>query len=178
MKSIEKKLIRQTLRYKTTMNKIRKKVSYWKGLCRDLRAAVLKWRDVESTRNGFVLIEGEEANKWLKFYNFIDELIAKEYVNDPERGALHKELIKSELENLGKFNKNNNKRGIIKAKISTRILNYSLGLADSLGKAKYEAEASIRSLPSWSTLTRLANMILFLLNSHQSSICFNCSLTS
>jgi hypothetical protein len=63
-------------------------------------------------------------------------------------------LIKSELENLGKFNKNNNKRGIKKAKISTRILNYSLGLAESLGKAKYEAEASIRSLPNWSTLTR------------------------
>ena len=173
-----KKLLCQTIEYKTTINKIRKKVSYWKGLCKDLRAAVSKWRDVESTRNGFVLIEEEEANKWLKFYNFIDELIAKEYVNDPERGALHKELIKSELENLGKFNKKNNKRGIIKAKISTRILNYSLGLADSLGKAKYEAEASIRSLPSWSTLTRLANMILSLLYSHQSLIFFLYSFSS
>ena len=102
--AIKRKLVYQTKEYKTTINKLRKKVSYWKGICMDLRTAVQKWRKVESTRNGFVLIEEEEANKWLKFYKFIDELIGKEYVNDPERGALHKELIKSELENLGRWN--------------------------------------------------------------------------
>jgi hypothetical protein len=68
--------------------------------------------------------------------------------------GLHKELITSELRTLGKFNKSGNKRGINKTKISTRILNYALGLAGSLGKAKYEDELMLRSLPARPTLTR------------------------
>ena len=81
-------------------------------------------------------------------------MIEKEHAGDNEKIALHKELIRTETEQLGIYNKNGNKRGIRTTKISSRILNYSIGLAHSLGKYKYEKEALIRSLPCWSTLTR------------------------
>jgi hypothetical protein len=79
----KKRLVYQTLEYKNAINKLRKKVSYWKGLCKNLRAAVKKWREVECKRKGFVVIEEEEANKWHTFYKFIDELIGREYFKDP-----------------------------------------------------------------------------------------------
>lgn len=151
---LKNKLLNQNIIHNNILNRTRKRVAYWKGLCKDLRGAVHNWRNVENSRNGFVAIEEEESIKWFKFYTFIDELIEIEYGDDVEMSALHKELIRSELNTLGKFNKSKNKRGINKTKISTRILNYALGLADSLGKVKYESEAIIRSLPAWSTLSR------------------------
>lgn len=151
---LKEKMKTQTISYNHGLNKIRKKVAYWKGICKDLRSAVNHWRDVEKVRNGFLSVDDDEAKKWFEFYAFIDDLIDKEHADDKEKCDLHKELIRSELENLGKYNKSNNKRGKKNTKISSRILNYSLGLADSLGKVKYEAEASLRSLPSWSSLSR------------------------
>ena len=67
---------------------------------------------------------------------------------------LHKELIRTETSSLGKFNKRKNKRGITKTKISSRILNYSMSLANKLGKTNYEKESKLHCLPNWSTLTR------------------------
>ena len=78
----------------------------------------------------------------------------QEHKDDIEKIKLHKELIRSEMNQLGKFNKYGDKRGIRTTKISTRILSYSLGLAHKLGKHKNEQEAAFRSSPSWSTLTR------------------------
>ena len=136
------------------MNKLRKKVSYWKSRCKDLKSVVAQWRKVEHERKGFININDEESDKWFKFYTFIDELIEKEHEGDSERILLHKELIRSETSQLGKYNKSGNKRGIRTAKLSSRILNYSLGLAHNLGKVDYEKEATLRSLPCWSTLTK------------------------
>lgn len=68
--------------------------------------------------------------------------------------ALHKELIRTETTTLGKFNTRNDKRGIRTTKISSRILNYSMSLANSMGKVRYEKEAILRSLPSWDTVSR------------------------
>ena len=73
---------------------------------------------------------------------------------DPEKISLHKELVRSETFQLGKLNKSGNKRGIRTTKLSSRILNYALGLAHNLGKTNYEKEAALRSLPCWSTLTK------------------------
>lgn len=136
------------------LNRLRKKISYWKNKFKDLKSAVSQWREVEFRRNGFIKVNDDEAIKWFHFYVFIDQMIEKEHSGDNEKIALHKELIRTETEQLGKYNKNGNKRGIRSTKISSRILNYSIGLAHSLGKYKYEIEASIRSLPCWSTLTR------------------------
>ena len=137
-----------------TINKLLKKISYWKVKFQTLDEAVNEWRKVEKVNNGFISIEDDEATKWEEFYKFIDGQIDKEHFDDEELRHLHKELIRSETCSLGKFNKRNNKRGVRKTKISSRILNYSLTLATSLGKSSYENEAKIRSLPCWSTLTR------------------------
>lgn len=145
--------------HKWTINKLLKKISYWKVKCKTLKEAVTEWRKVEEVKNGFISIEDNEASKWEDFYKFIDEQIDKEHYDDEEMRHLHKELIRSEMYSLGKFNKRNNKRGIRKTKISSRILNYSLTLATSLGKSSYEKEASLRSLPCWSTLTRYLKLI-------------------
>ena len=123
-------------------------------ICKDLRSAVEKWRNIEHERKGFLSINEDESQNWFNFYSFIDKFIEAEHPGDVEKQKLHKELIKSEMSQLGKFNKNGDKRGIRTTKISTRILNYSLGLAHKLGKHKYAEEAALRSLPSWSTLTR------------------------
>ena len=133
------------------INKLLKKISYWKIKFKTLNEAVTEWRKVEQNNNGFISIEDDEASKWEEFYNFIDGQIDKEHFDDEEMRHLHKELIRSETYSLGKFNKRNDKRGIQKTKISSRILNYSL---TSLGKTSYEKEAKLRSLPSWSTLTK------------------------
>ena len=139
---------------KQTMNKLRKRISYWKVRCKDLKSAVAQWRKVERERKGFFDVDEVESDRWFKFYTFIDELIEKEHTGDPEKISLHKELIRSETSQLGKFNKSGNKRGIRTTKLSSRILNYVLGLAHNLGKVKYEKEATLRSLPCWSTLTK------------------------
>ena len=136
------------------INKLLKRISYWKGKYKTLYEAVMEWRKQEEEKNGFITIEENEAIKWEQFYKFIDDRIDKEHSNDEEMRNLHKELIRSETSSLGKFNKNNNKRGIRKTKISSRILNYALTLATSMGKTQYESEAKLRSLPCWSTLTR------------------------
>lgn len=135
-------------------NKLAKKSHYWKLKCKNIEAGVMEWRKNETLKNGFITIKDDEASKWILFYEFIDELIDKEHKNEPEMAALHKELIKTETFSLGKFNKNNQKTGTRSKKISSRILNYALTLANSLGKTNYESEALLRSLPSWSTLTR------------------------
>jgi hypothetical protein len=137
------------------INNLRKKISYWRLQCKDLRSAVQRWRKIEHERKGFFNVNDSESIKWHEFYEFIFSRIDEEHKGDPEKIALHKELIKSEISQLGKFNKSGNKRGMRTVKISSRILNYSLGLAHSLGKVKYEKEATLRSLPCWSTLTRL-----------------------
>ena len=136
------------------LNRLRKKISYWRNRFKDVKSAVSQWREVEFRRIGFIKVNDDEALKWFQFYTFIDQMIEKEHAGDSEKIALHKELIRTETEHLGKYNKNGNKTGIRSTKISSRILNYSIGLAHSLGKNKYEKEASIRSLPRWSTLTR------------------------
>lgn len=136
------------------INRLLKRISYWKIKFKTLNEAVTEWRKIEQNNNGFLSIEDDEASKWEEFYKFIDGQIDKEQFDDEEMRNLHKELIRSETCSLGKFNKRNDKRGIIKTKISSRILNYSLTLATALGKTSYEEEAKLRSLPSWSTLTR------------------------
>ena len=136
------------------MNKLFKRVSYWKRKYRTLQAAVVQWRKVEEERNGFVKIDDDDATKWNNFYDFIDKQIDKEHHNNDEMRDLHKELIRSETSSLGKFNKNNDKRGVRTAKISSRILNCSLTLANALGQVRYEIEAQLRSLPTWDTISR------------------------
>jgi hypothetical protein len=137
-----------------TINKLLKRISYWKGKYKTLYEAVMEWRKQEEEKNGFIDIGENEARKWEEFYKFIDEQIDREHFDDEEMKNLHKELIRSETSSLGKFNKSNNKRGIRKTKVSSRILNYALTLATSMGKTHYENEAKLRSLPCWSTLTR------------------------
>lgn len=139
---------------KQTLNTLRKKISYWKVRCQELKSKVAQWRNLERERKGFIDVDQEESERWFKFYKFIDKLIENEHTGDPEKILLHKELIRSETSQLGKFNKSGNKRGIRTTKLSSRILNYALGLAHNLGKVKYEKEATLRSLPCWSTLTK------------------------
>ena len=129
-------------------------MSYWQLQCQKLRNSVRQWRKVEHVRKGFIDVSEEESETWFNFYVFIDKMISKEHAGDPEKISLHKELIRSETSQLGKFNKSGNKRGIRTTKLSTRILNYALGLAHNLGKTNYEKEAELRSLPCWSTLTK------------------------
>ena len=135
-------------------NKLYKKASYWRTKCKSLEEAVQHWLKVELVRESMISIDDDEATKWANFYAFIDDLIDKEHFDSPEKRDLHKELIRSETCTLGKFNKRQDKRGIRTTKISSRVLNYSLTLANNLGKVNYEVEASLRSLPSWSSLTR------------------------
>ena len=139
---------------KQTMNTLRKRISYWKVRCKDLKSAVAQWRKIELERKGFFDVDEEESDLWFRFYKFIDELIEKEHTGDPEKISLHKELIRSKTSQLGKFNKSGNRRGIRTTKLSSRILNYALGLAHNLGKVIYEKEATLRALPCWSTLTK------------------------
>ena len=144
----------QKLDYNKKINKLVKKSSYWKLKCRNIEKSVDDWRKKEEETKGFLKIKDDEATMWILFYDFIYELIDKQHPNDPELASLHKELIKTETHSLGKFNKNNQKTGIKSKKISSKILNYSLTLANALGKTKYETEAALRSLPCWTTLTR------------------------
>ena len=97
--------------------------------------------------------------KWLfisffKFYKFIDKHIDKENFDNDEKRDLHKELIRTETSSLGRFNTRKDKRGIRTTKISSRILNYCMSLANKLGKVQYESEAQLRSLPTWDTISR------------------------
>lgn len=137
-----------------TMNRLRKRVSYWRFRCKDLKSAVAQWRKIEHERKGFFDVSEKESERWFKFYTFIDEFIEREHAGDSEKILLHKELLRSETSHLGKFNKSGNKRGLRTTKLSSRILNYALGLAHNLGKVKYEKEAAFRSLPCWSTVTK------------------------
>ena len=141
-------------------NKLIKKIGYWRKKCISVEEAVDHWKKAELERDGMIAVGDEEAVKWASFYEFIDKMIDKEQFDSPEKRELHKELIRSETSTLGKFNKRQDKRGIRNTKISSRVLNYSLTLANNLGKVNYENEASIRSLPSWSTLTRYALYLL------------------
>lgn len=147
-------LKKQRISSNQIIKKIKKVSAYWKLKCKTLESGVKEWREKETANNGFITIKDDEATKWILFYDFIDELIDKEHADDPEKAALHKELIKTETKYLGKFNKNNNKKGVKSKRISSRILNYALTMANSLGKTNYETEAALRSLPCWSTLTR------------------------
>ena len=135
-------------------NNLRKKVSYWRLQCKNLKNAVSQWRKVEHVRKGFIDVSEDESEIWYKFYVFIDEIISREHAGDPEKINLHKKLVRSETFQLAKFNKSGNKRGIRTTKLSSRILNYALGLAHNLGKTNYKKEAALRSLPCWSTLTK------------------------
>ena len=136
------------------MNKLFKRVSYWKKKFKTLKAAVSQWRKVEQERNGFLAVNEDESYQWTKFYEFIDKQIDKEHYANEEMRELHKELIRTETSTLGKFNARNDKRGIRTTKISSRILNYSMSLANSMGKVRYENEATLRSLPTWDTISR------------------------
>ena len=136
------------------MNKLLKRVSYWKKKFKTLQAAVTQWRKIEEERNGFIKVDEDEATIWNNFYEFIDKQRDKEHHTNDEMRDLHKELIRSETSSLGKFNVRNDKRGIRTAKLSSRILNYSITLANALGQVKYESEAKLRSLPTWDTISR------------------------
>ena len=139
---------------KKKMNKLFKRVSYWKKKYKTLQAAVIQWRKVEEERDGFVKIDEDDATIWNNFYEFIDKQIDKEHHSNDEMRDLHKELIRSETSSLGNFNKRNDKRGVRTAKISSRILNYSITLANALGQVRYESEARLRSLPTWDTISK------------------------
>ena len=145
---------KQKLESNKIINRLIKKSSYWRLKCKNIGKSVEEWRKKEDETQGFLKIKVDEAKMWILFYDFINELIDKEHPNDPELASLHKELIRTETYSLGKFNKNNQKTGIKSKKISSKILNYSLTLANALGKTKYETEAALRSLPCWTTLTR------------------------
>ena len=136
------------------MNKLFKRVCYWKKKFKTLQAAVFQWRKVEENRNGFITINEDGAAMWTKFYEFIDEKIESEHKGNEEMIELHKELIRTETKYLGKFNSRDDKRGVRSTKISSRILNYSISLANSLGRVCYEKEADLRNLPSWDTISR------------------------
>ena len=136
------------------MNKLLKRASYWRKKYTTLQLAVEQWRKIEEDRNGFVVIEDDDATIWSNFYEFIDKQIDKEHYNNEEKRALHKELIRTETMTLGKFNDRKDKRGVRTTKISSRILNYSMSLANKLGKVQYESEAQLRSLPTWDTISR------------------------
>ena len=133
---------------------MRKKLSYTIKKCEHLEPIAKQWRErEEKDETGFVEVNGIE--KWAELLDLIFNKIDKEHANDSELASFHKELLKTELESLGNFNKKGDKRGMTTGKISTRILNYALKLADSMGKSNYLAEVKIRpSLPSWDTLTR------------------------
>lgn len=135
-------------------NKLSKRVSYWKKKFKTLKEAVSQWRKIEEKREGFITIEEDDAIIWKKFYEFIDLKIDREHYANEEMRDLHKELIRTETMTLGKFNTRNDKRGIRTTKISSRILNYSMSLANSMGKVRYENEATLRSLPTWDTVSR------------------------
>ena len=136
------------------MNKLFKRVAYWRKKFITLQDAVIQWRKVEDERDGFVKIDEDYATIWNNFYEFIDKQIDKQHHTNEEMRDLHKELIRSETSSLGKFNKRNDKRGVRTAKISSRILNYSITLANALGKVRYESEAQLRSLPTWDTISK------------------------
>ena len=136
------------------MNKLFKRASYWKKQFKTLEAAVFQWRKVEENRNGFISINEDEATLWIKFYEFIDEKIESEHIGNEEMIELHKELIRTETKNLSKFNSRNDKREVRSTKISSRKLNYSISLANSLGRVRYEKEAELRNLPTWDTISR------------------------
>ena len=136
------------------MNKLFKRISYWKKKFKTLEAAVLQWRKVEEDRNGFITLNEDDATIWAKFYEFIDQQIDKEHHGNEEMKELHKELIRTETKSLGKFNSRKDKRGVRSTKISSRILNYSISLANSLGRVSYEKEAQLRNLPTWDTISR------------------------
>ena len=93
-------------------------------------------------RNGFTTINEDDAAMWTKFYEFIDEKIESEHKGNEEMIELHKELIRTETKYFGKFNSRNDKRGVRSIKISSRILNYSISHANSLGRVCYEKEGS------------------------------------
>ena len=139
---------------KKKLNKLFKRASYWKKKFEKLEVAVLQWRKAEEDRNGFLTINEDDATLWTKFYKFIDEKIESEHIGNVEMIELHKELIRTETEYLGKFNSRNDKRGVRSTKISSRILNYSISLANSLGRVCYEKEAELRNLPTWDTISR------------------------
>ena len=109
---------------------------------------------MEENKNGFITINENDAAMWTKFYEFIDEKIESEHRGNEEMIELHKELLRTETKYLGKFNSRNDKRGVRSTKISSRILNYSISLANSLGRVCYEKEADLRNLPSWDTISR------------------------
>ena len=113
----------------------------------------MQWRKVEEERNGFLEIEDEDATVWSKFYKFIDKHIDKENFDNDEKRDLHKELIRTETSSLGRFNTRKDKRGIRTTKISSRILNYCMSLANKLGKVQYKSETQLRSLPTWDTIS-------------------------
>ena len=121
---------------------------------KNLEAAVSQWRKIEKERYGFITVNEDESSLWTKFYEFIDKQIDKEHHANEEMRELHRELVRTEISTLGKFNTRNDKRGIRTTKISSRILNYSMSLANSMGKARYENEATLRSLPTWDTISR------------------------
>lgn len=136
------------------MNKLLKRASYWRKKYKTLQLAVVQWRKIEEDRNGFVVIEDDDATIWSKIYEFIDKQIDKEHFDNDEKRDLHKELIRTETMSLGKFNSRKDKREVRTTKISSRILNYSMSLANKLGKVQYESEAQLRSLPTWDTISR------------------------
>ena len=135
-------------------NKLFKRVSYWKKKFKTLEAAVIQWRKVEKDRCGFITINEDDATMWTRFYEFIDGKIENEHKGNEEMIGLHKELIRTETKFLGKFNSRKDKRGVRSTKISSRILNYSISLANSLGRVSYEKEAELRNLPTWDTISR------------------------
>ena len=69
----------------TRFNSLRKKVSYWRLQCKNLKNAVSQWRKVEHVRKGFIDVSEDESEIWYKFYVFIDEIISREHAGDPEK---------------------------------------------------------------------------------------------
>lgn len=44
------------------MNKLFKRVSYWKNKFKNLEAAVSQWRKIEKVRNGFITVNEDESS--------------------------------------------------------------------------------------------------------------------
>ena len=61
------------------MNKLFKRVSYWKKTFKTLEAAVIQWRRVEKDRSGIITINEDDATMWTKFYEFTDGKIENEW---------------------------------------------------------------------------------------------------
>lgn len=137
-----------------TKNKnLRGKVQYKNRQIAVLREKLAGWREKEEKNGGMTSLNEDECETWSIFFRYACDLIDKEFYSDDqmELRLLKKELFEAEFKHMGQFNKNHDKRGIKRSKISARVLNYAVQLSTKVGKTAYEEKCLKRpGLASWS----------------------------